>query len=1073
MKRFLLFLVIAIASISIGLTIYYFSTDNEVILIRSSYLTIEDGDTIATDGLVDFKHRDEHTQLTFKAQNADGGVSLLSYNENEGFFTAESGKGGETKIIVSTTNRNYPELVINVLVCDGSEEYPYIITNAEALSQIGKADSKYTTDKNYKLGADISFKDEETWAPISSFSGVFDGNFYTISNVKITDVSASASTSDVGFISTLEQGAVVKNVTFKNLSIDVAGRTFVGAVAGRNKGTIMTTEVEGLIVSSKNDNGYVGGIVGENLYSTTEQGETKTAKVDRCGFEGNITLKSVDTTSSSSDTQIAGGIVGYNYASVVSESYFRAIGDNKLSLGTGYFGGIVGLNAGYGDYTSNIYDCYCYLANGIDETTSSYNKVGGLVYKNESATSSNIILGNYYYCGAYDESGVSKLTNGNVCVNPTNEKDEIEGNCNKSLTNSDFVTQNKFISYIKLNEWNRYWAFDSVWGMGTTYPTLNVRSAMGSTYIIDFSEIKGANKIVTAEELYTTLKQNNNGSFELVGDKNKIIDFSGLSWAWGDSTHELFDFNGTLTSDGCVIKNLKIVNTTPANDTTVSNVGLFKTLGLNARVVGLKFENVTITYKQDDTSTRQATNVGVLAGVSDGATIANVEIDGVNVDLNGTCFGGIVGKTNERADKYFSNVTVKNVDATSGVFNYAGGFVGSNRTKILVNRIGEEFAYNKLINIKLNANVVGGAFGVNYGEVSYVDASLIEFVMNDTSSTIFTKKFAYLGGIAGSNFGKISNVYVNFKAETVSLNNFYVYAGGIVGCNEKSTNTSLTLGYVSDVQIKVTGSNKVYVGGLAGTNGGMISKSFVAKGSLDCSVENYNGMINKLTDVPIVGGLVGFDSKTENNYSISECVSYITSVKGAFAGGLTGSANGKIEKCHSGNQSNVVDIIGYVAGGLSGIVSGEIKDCYTICSLTGQYTDNKYENISSIINLKVSTVAGFTSVLTTSSAQIQGCYAVVTFKEGGVRLSTCADISSQYNQGKIVGGLYTTEGTVGTNSFGKIISNSDLTGFGTNGYQTFFSNIGSEDTNVWDISKGGYPQLYGVDSSLPKGKTTE
>ena len=1064
MKRFLLFLVIAIASISIGLTIYYFSTDNEVILIRNSYLVIEDGDTISTDSLVDFKHRDEHTQLSFKAQNTEEGISLLSYNANEGFFTAESGKGGETKIVVSTTNKNYPELEINVLVCDGSEEYPYIITSAEELSQIGKENSKYTTNKSYKLGADIAFKNDATWAPISSFSGIFDGNFYTISNVKITD--ESASTIDVGFIATLEQGGVVKNTIFKNLSIDVTSKNNVGAVVGVNKGTVMTTEVEGLIVSSKNGNCYVGGLVGQNLYNIVEENIIK-AKVDRCGFEGNITLKGIDTTiDTTNNTQIAGGLVGYNYASVVSESYFRAIGDNKLSLGTGYFGGIVGLNSGYDTNTANIYDCYCYFANGIDETTSSYSNVGGIVYKNESATNSNIVLGNYYYCGAYNESGVSKLTNGNVCVASTNEKDKIEGNCNKSLTNSDFVTQNKFISYIKLNEGNRYWAFDSVWEMGTAYPTLNIHSATGSTYIIDFSEIKGENKIATAEELYTTLKKNNNGSFELVGDNKKIIDFSGLSWAWGDSAHELFDFNGTLTSDGYVIKNLKIVNTTSANDTTISNVGLFKTLGLNARVVGLKFENVTITYKQDDTSTRQATNVGVLAGVSDGATIVNVEIDRVNVDLNGACFGGIVGKTNERADKYFSNVTVKNLDARNGCFYYAGGFVGDNSTVITADRVGENFAYNKLIDIKLNANMVGGAVGKNRGTVSYVDASGVNFDLTDATSSIYTEDDASIGGIAGVNSGVISSVYVNFVAKTLSNDNFLVYIGGITGYNGR--NASLSLGYVSDVTIDVSG-NKVYAGGIAGANArGMISRSVVAKGTINCSVENKNNSISIVDNVPVVGGLVGLDGITENSYSIKECVSYMTSIKGAFAGGLVGSACGKVEKCHSGNQSKIVSITGFVAGGLSAIVSGEIKDCYTVCTLIGQYTDNRYEDFTSILNLKVSTVGGFTSILARSSAKIQGCYAVVTFKDGGVRLSTCADISSKYRQGEVVGCLYTTEGTVGANSFGKIISKDNLEGKGVAGYQSFFSNIGSESNSVWDTSlEGGYPQLKGVDSNLP------
>ena len=133
MKRFLMFLVIAIAVVSLGLTIYYFSTDNEVIYIKSSYLVVEKGDPIQAEGengLLEFKNRSEYTTLKYGLQQnvRKDGLNVLEYNE-QGYYLAVN--GGKSQIVITTNNRSYSKLVIDVLVCDGTEDYPYIITTEE------------------------------------------------------------------------------------------------------------------------------------------------------------------------------------------------------------------------------------------------------------------------------------------------------------------------------------------------------------------------------------------------------------------------------------------------------------------------------------------------------------------------------------------------------------------------------------------------------------------------------------------------------------------------------------------------------------------------------------------------------------------------------------------------------------------------------------------------------------------------------------------------------------------------------------------------------------------------------
>ena len=82
MKRFLMFLVIAIAVVSLGLTIYYFSVDNEMIYIKSSYLVVNAGKSFSAEGengLLDFRNRADSTTLTYSIQQEDEDKEVLQY----------------------------------------------------------------------------------------------------------------------------------------------------------------------------------------------------------------------------------------------------------------------------------------------------------------------------------------------------------------------------------------------------------------------------------------------------------------------------------------------------------------------------------------------------------------------------------------------------------------------------------------------------------------------------------------------------------------------------------------------------------------------------------------------------------------------------------------------------------------------------------------------------------------------------------------------------------------------------------------------------------------------------------
>ena len=119
--------------------------------------------------------------------------------------------------------------------------------------------------KTVVLTADIDLNNEE-WTPIGTssnkFSGNFDGQNHTVSNLKIT----MPYSSNVGFFGFTTNGSV-KNLTIKNA--DVEGYLNVGAVAG----TPYTSKYSNITLTGKitvDGSAYVGGMFGKSLYANAE-----------------------------------------------------------------------------------------------------------------------------------------------------------------------------------------------------------------------------------------------------------------------------------------------------------------------------------------------------------------------------------------------------------------------------------------------------------------------------------------------------------------------------------------------------------------------------------------------------------------------------------------------------------------------------------------------------------------------------------------------------------------------------------------------------------------------------------
>ncbi|MFP4600953.1 MAG: GLUG motif-containing protein, partial [Persicimonas sp.] len=206
----------------------------------------------------------------------------------------------------------------------GTDEHPWLICTA---AQLAEADHSQYLDDAFRLSADIDMDEiaPAEYKPIgdimSPFTGTFDGNHKTISNLTID----APNRTDQGLF-----GATL-NSTIKDLdlvNVSVAGGEAVGALVGWNIGIVTNCSATGEVTATAD---AVGGLVGAN-------GEPTFRSDDPYGLI-RFSHASVDV---SSDGSMVGGLVGRcNWDSGVNSSF--ASGDVS---GLDEVGGLIGAHRG-------------------------------------------------------------------------------------------------------------------------------------------------------------------------------------------------------------------------------------------------------------------------------------------------------------------------------------------------------------------------------------------------------------------------------------------------------------------------------------------------------------------------------------------------------------------------------------------------------------------------------------------------------------------------------------------------------------------------------------------------------
>ena len=299
-----------------------------------------------------------------------------------------------------------------------------------------------TECNGYELVADISLATYTDWDPIGDlanrFTGSFDGNGYTISDLTITNSNDNYDNA-VGLFGAISSASILRKVHIRSANITGAGAN-VGILVGyAQRANIRNSSVSGEVTASDNN---VGGLVGNGFGTTIMSSYAVGGAVNGKNFVGGLVGygRSASITSSYAaggsvrgQGSNVGGLVGDGASSVIRSSY--AAGSSVRGVGGTSVGGLAG--SGWG---ANITSSY---AAGGAVSGNAY--VGGLVgygkevsitssYAAGGAVSANPFSVNLYIGGlvgggedatitnSYWGSTISRITEGSYGFPKTTEK---------------------------------------------------------------------------------------------------------------------------------------------------------------------------------------------------------------------------------------------------------------------------------------------------------------------------------------------------------------------------------------------------------------------------------------------------------------------------------------------------------------------------------------------------------------------------------------------------------------------------------------------------------------------------
>lgn len=731
MKKFLMYVIVLVTMLFIGYTVYYFVRNNENI-----YLSLAENDRTI------YMNVGESTEIpivwekpyssTTVYENVDiSNGDIVDFDASNKIFTAKA--GGTTTVVVTPSNDDFGPFTFTIAVGDGSVLYPYYIRSDVELANIGSDNSTIDWDltNSYVLVSDIDLRlfSDDGFTPIGTkdtpFSGTFDGNGHTISNLTVKNGTSA------GLFGYISASGTVQNLTLKDAKVS-GSFDYAGSVAGYSSGTVRLVNVENFAITNIQQNSSNGGLVGYVINNSTNGVFTSSGYIDMCTVD-------VSATTAGDFGGLAGNLIGsviYN-----SKATITNYSDNADSLTFGGLAGVVMNAQNVEEYMFSVLKNSLVLVKTTNFTNAQIQK-GAIVGENIDDTSSG-----------YSNRYISLLYN---TVNTTlGQTYGTEKTMNELYSKSTYVD----------------WDFDNVWTIveGSSVASIKLYpDAMAQS----LNEYIPGEAITNAESLETVLDGiRTNPSTGVVYEITEDIvwDLNGAEWETLAPNQNKPMTASIVCAEGktLTIRNAKISG---------NNSSFFGYIsGVNTKIENVVFENITVNSN--------ANTVAVVAtALLDNATLNNVDVNGCNIttgesNRNLAVVAGLNYGTIKNCNVNESGA--ENTVTSTSASLVVGGIVANN-SKLVKNSTIELCDFN-ITTSSANASLeFGGVSGKNSGTLrnSYnYDASLDLPTFNGT---------VYAGGVVGRIDDGLVEKCFSEGLISVPYTNTSTYVGGIAAHSENA-----------------------------------------------------------------------------------------------------------------------------------------------------------------------------------------------------------------------------------------------------------------------------------------------
>ena len=781
----------------------------------------------------------------------------------------------------------------------GTADNPYLISNTIHLENVSQYPSSH-----FLLLADIDLAGEE-FTPIQGnkgiFKGTFDGGGHTIYNAVIR----SANNYRMGLF--IENEGTIKNLRVENVDVYYypSSSSYLGGIAGINRGTIENCYVSGIVDSSstyENGYGYVGGIAGTN-YGTIKGCFSRArvlSAVNKTGYTGGMAGRNYGRIENCANAgSIAGPCSWYNYRGGIAGYNDGVILD---CLNTGYVGCETSLGrqmrfGGIAGYSVSDEKC------GIFRCVNS-----GKVYYDLSETS---LSGYCAYSGEIVGELGGELSMEDCYYMRTREYTAGVGNGADTAvgcTVSQFMDAATFGAL----DFQNTWMFT---GDDHKYPVLKQFADIYRTVMEeDFVSFAGGKGTAWDPYRITTKQQLNNvrnfpdAYFLLMND----LTFTETDFLPGGEQNfePIEEFSGSFDGGGRTISGLKLsVETTMSEERSTVSFYLFKS---NSGSIS----NLTLSDVRIDISSTVPLAVQPHSGISGSGLVGRNSGQIINCHVSGS-----IGMRTELIYSKTYHYSYPSADTSAALL------CGSN--------------YGLIRGCSADGSITASLSGAIEYDGVWPDI--------------------YAAGICCTNYGTIeacrSNVDISVttdqfvSAGDIANQSIHIYAAGIAGENGDS---SYNKGYIRDCVSKgsITVNSKgfmevgssarggihnlTYAGGIVGCNnvGGQVSRcvsGISLTGEMDFSGKTYKyPKSSTLTMENYMGGVVGYNANAvsdcyctpEITMTVSEDCNFGTENKSFYAGGVVGysTSGGNVTNCYAAGSVTAIagSLRAYAGGGAGG-----------------------------------------------------------------------------------------------------------------------------------------------------------